>query len=354
MKVVYNWNLIDFNNNKSEIKTIYNKISTLNSYPAANQWQYLFPIIDKYFDSEKTSFAILYREDEPFFIMPVSVFLVKKFVFNWCEIGYPYHTHINLIKLPDEIINNSIIIEKLIHDIKEKYGNKWSRFSIRNVETGECCYEYSGDVSFFRTDKKRVISEILSKKHIRNFKRINKKFNNSIGEIDFTINSKPLSISLKDFIDTEDDSWKGISGISINSSPKLLSTYQEFCDNFSDEKMFLAKIKSNEIILSTVLGFNLDGIIYIHKISHNTKYSEYSPGSILILKILEHCIKSEDINILNLVTSPEWSKRWHPEKKQVSNITYYNNNSSGLLLNIVIMYWRKCKPFLKYILRYKK
>jgi hypothetical protein len=351
MESNYSWSIIDFNDNKADIKGIYTKVAILKNYPAANHWQYLFPILENFFDKDKSCFAVLNKGDQPFFILPLSMFLVKKFFFSWYEIGYPFHRHINLIKLPKEILDNHYIVEDLINTVKKKYGNHWSRFTIRNIESRECEHEYSGDVSYFKTDKELLISDIISKKHLRNIKRLSKKLSEDVADIEFSINSPSLSESIDDFSEFENKSWKGINGVAINSSPKLLSTYKEFADNFSSKHMFVAKISSKDIVLSSVVGFHLGTTIFIHKISHNDNYSTYSPGNILILKLLEHSIESKDIDILNLVTSPEWAKRWHPMKSNVINIVHFNKNNSGRLLNILIFSWRKYKPLFKRILR---
>jgi hypothetical protein len=346
----YNWSIIDFNDNKVDIKQIYSKVAAQENYPAANQWQYLFPVLENFFDKDKTCFAVLYKEDQPFFILPLSMFLVKKFFVSWYEIGYPFHRHINLIKLPKEILENECIFEDLINSVKNKYGNHWSRFTIRNIESRECVHEYSGDVSYFKTDNELLISDIISKKHLRNIKRLGKKLSEDVGDIEFFMNSPSLSEAINDFAEFENKSWKGINGVAINSSPKLLSTYKQFANNFSSNQMFVAKISSKDIVLSSVVGFHLGKTIFIHKISHNDNYSTYSPGNILILKLLEHSIESKDIDILNLVTSPEWAKRWHPMKSNVINIVHFNKNNSGRLLNIAIFSWRKYKPLFKRIL----
>ncbi len=343
----YNWKIIDFKHNKNTIISTYKQIVALKNYPAANQWQYIFPILESEFNREKVSFAILYSYEIPIFILPISTFTVKKFVFKWGEIGYPFHKHINLIKFPDEILEKPSIIEELIHKIKEEYGNKWSRFSIRNIESGMPNLEYCGDASYFKTDYGQNISKIVSKKHIRNLNRIERKFTESFGDYQFTINSPSLPESLDNFIEFEGQSWKGEDGVAISSNSRLRKVYSDICQNFGSKNMFVAKLKSKEQVLSTALGFHMGETLYIHKVSHSHEHSKYSPGSILILKLLEHAINTHAIKNMNLVTSPMWIKRWHPNKNNVGNIVHYNNNLSGRFLNFTIHSWRKYKPSIK-------
>ncbi len=347
----YSWKIIDFEENKNQIKQLFEQIEALKYYPAANHWQYLFPIIENYFDCDKMSFAILYHDKTPTFIMPISIFSVSKFIFRWHEIGYPFHKHINLIRLPNELIDTPAIIENLMHIAKIKYGNNWSRFSIRNIETSKSSHEYCGDVSYFKTDERCDIHDVISKKHIRNLKRIDKKLIEDIGNYNFSINSPSLTDSLDQFIEFEGKSWKGMDGVAISSNLKLSTTYCGICKNFNEKTMFIAKIQSKGMTLSSALGFQLGVTLYIHKISHSNEYSKYAPGSILILKLLEHSIKTINIINMNLVTSPEWAKRWHPRLTKVINIVHFNDNFTGKLLKIIIFSWRKYKPTIKSLLK---
>jgi len=351
MADIYEWELIDFAENKAIIKARYNSIKTIDQFPAANQWQYLFPIIDAYFEPSSTIFAILRKNSEDIFIMPISLFTVRKFAFSWQETGFPFHNHINLIKLPAEIHNNQRVLFDLISKVRQKFGNSWARFSIRNIEYDGTDYEYCGNLSYFDTQSDKNISDIISNKHNKNLIRIGKRINTEFGEIKLTINSPSLEESLEDFIELESKSWKGLNGVAINSSETLKNTYIKISENFTSNKMIIVKIESQQNILSTALCFKLEDTLYIHKISHNKHYPEYSPGSILILKLLEHCIESVDIEKLNLVTSPAWAKRWHPQYSDIQNVVKYNDNVAGSFLKLTIFYWRKYKPLIKSLLR---
>jgi len=352
MSNTYRWNLIDYIKNE-EIIEAYNEIPSMDNYPAANQWQYILPIIDHYFDVNKTCFAILYSDDKPIFIMPISIFTVKKFFLDWQEIGFPFHNHVNLIKLPNILIDSDVLMNNLITLCKERFGDKWSRFTIRNIQTTVKNIEYCDQVSYFETESHSSTKQIVSKKHLRNIKRLEKKLASDKGDMNFTINTPTLTTSLNEFIDIEKTSWKGKEGVALFSSPRLLDTYNAFSKNFNQDKMVIAKLEIDHKLIASTLGFHLGDTIYIHKISHDQAYSEYAPGNILILKMLEHALNDKEIGTLNLVTSPTWAKRWHPKTTDIRNIVYFNGNNYGKFLKFIIFTWRKYKPSLKSIMNLK-
>jgi len=339
------WELLNFDNHSEKIIETYDSLNMSKNYPAANLWHYLFPIIEKYF--KHTYFAVLYIQDKPIFILPISIFQVKKFFLKWNEVGFPFHKHINLIKLPNEIIQNKVFINELITLLKKHIGDNWSRFSIRHIEYQSNHFEYDGDLFYFKTLDSLPINEIVSKKHIRNIKRLEKKLAAENNSPILTINKPDIKKALDEFIEVEQESWKGKKGIAIYSDENLIDIYQSFTNNFTKEKMLVIKLNIGDKTIASAIGFHLGSTLFIHKISHLNEYSKFAPGNILILKLLEHSLKSSNIDELNLVTSPEWAKRWHPESRKIINITRFNNNISGRLLRLTILNWRAYKPLLK-------
>lgn len=347
MEESYQWDLISLKDNRSKIIEIYKATETINNFPAANHWQYLYSILDAFYDSSNVCFAILMKDKKPIFLMPISIYLSRKFIVMWIEIGFPFHNHINLIKLPNELLNSSKCLDQLISVIRNRYGNTWSRFTIRNVITDNEKYEFCDLVAYFNTSTDLSLSDTVSKKHLRNIKRLENKLESDFGEVSFNINQPTLNQALGEFIEVERCSWKGTKGIAIYSDNKLIETYYSMSDHFSDKNMLIANIKIDNQPIAAALGFTIGETLYIHKISFNQEYSKYAPGNILIKKLLDHFINQPDINNLNLVTSPEWAKRWHPNYLETRNIVFYNQNLRGHILKIIITQWRNYKPIIK-------
>lgn len=67
------------------------------------------------------------------------------------------------------------------------------------------------------------------------------------------------------------------------------------------------------------------------KIAYDEEYAQYSPGSLLLENVLAMA-KTEGLDTVSLVTSPQWAERWHPQTEPVWHVTRYANNTGGLTL----------------------
>ncbi len=348
------WKSLDFNSEQNAIKAILGSIvKAYPNTPANNRWEYLYPLINVFYREYKVVFYTLYSDNQPVLCLPIIPSKQSKFFASWHEIGFPFHKHVNLISLNGEISQNSLhlLTNKIIQD-----GFNWSRFTIRNILNYDV-YDnlqhknYAGDVAWFSTLNHSTTSDIVSKKHLRNIKRLEKKVVSETGELSFSCNQGGLDTALYTFSELEFNGWKGNTGVAINSFNKLSDMYKEMVHNFGSDIVKLFNIRSSNHLLASALGFELGDTLYIHKVSFNPEYSKFSPGNILLLKILEDTIESEAVSSINLVTYPAWAKRWHPNKAYTHDIVIYNKTMKGQLLKLLITSWRNIKPFIKKILK---
>ncbi|MEY8201390.1 MAG: GNAT family N-acetyltransferase [Colwellia sp.] len=339
------WTISPYNDG-TKIKSILQAIVESSPSTAANnRWEYLYPLLDLFYDNADVFFAVQYRGEQVTCAIPIVLSRQKKFFYRWNEIGFPFHNHINLITLAPS--QNELNISELITKINS-LGLNWERFSIRNIFTKSINnMEYSGDVALFDTSHNAPIENITSKKHIKNVRRLERRLLSECGSIDFEFKHPCLTSALSEFSELESSSWKGADGVAISSNKKIETMYQEFSNNFNDENMKIYHIRTDQCLLASALGFKLGGTLYIHKITFNEKYSHAAPGNILLLKILEHALSTTDISIVNLVTYPKWAERWHPQKLVLGNIVHYNRTIKGQVLKYCITLWRKTKPSLK-------
>ena len=347
------WKTLDFNSHQDSIKAILDSIvDTYPSTPANNRWEYLFPLINLFYSESNVVFYTLYNDDKPRLCLPIIHSKQSKFFLSWSEIGFPFHKHINLVSLNGALSRNELdtLSNKITQD-----GIKWSRFSIRNIlnytaGSDTLNESYSGDVAWFNTTSSSGIAEIVSKKHLRNIRRLEKKITPITGELSFGSNQDGLDTALHLFSELEFTGWKGQAGVAIKGCNKLTKMYQDMARNFGPESVKIYNIRSNHHLLASALGFKLGGTLYIHKVSFNPEYSNFAPGNILLLKILEESIVSKTVSIVNLVTYPAWARRWHPNKAYAHDIIIYNKTFKGQLLKLLITSWRKAKPFIKRII----
>jgi len=339
----YTWTLLEKYDQDTIIKT-YKKLANQQVYPAANQLNFLQPILNIFFENNEYIHAVLYKDSQPIFAFPIVKYKRKKFFVSWWELGFPFHNHINLTMIPKEL--DSSVFKLLVDDLEVRFKG-WARFSFRNIQIHSSTMEYSGDVAWFNALDN--IETIVSKKHLRNVRRLEKKLIQDYSDITFKIQSHDHQDALKQFADLEQFSWKGQDGIAINNDAKTQALYKSFCQ--TDSKMIIGELRHEDTLIAAAIGFHLGDTLFIHKISHCNTLSKYAPGNILILNLLEHAIKSNDIAKLNLVTRPNWANRWHPSIDHLYNFVYYRKTVYGRVLEKLILKWRSIKPHMKSILR---
>lgn len=339
----YTWAFLEKKDQDTIIKT-YEKFANQQAYPAANQLNFLQSILNIFFENNEYIHAVLYKDSQPIFAFPIVKYKRKKFFVSWWELGFPFHNHINLTMIPKEL--SSSVFKLLVDDLEVRFKG-WARFSFRNIQMQSSTMEYSGDVAWFNALDN--IESIVSKKHLRNVRRLEKKLIQDCGDITFQMHSHDQQEALKKFADLEQSSWKGQDGIAINNDVKTQALYKSFCQ--TDSKMIIGELRHEDALIAAAIGFHLGDTLFIHKISHCNTLSKYAPGNILILNLLEHAIKSNDIEKLNLVTRPNWANRWHPSIDHLYNFVYYRKTVYGNLLENLILNWRKVKPYMKSIIR---
>ena len=340
---VLKWKIID-KRIPTDVEKAYKQIINKNNFPAANQINFLQPILDIFFKDNDYVHAILLKDESPVYVFPIVRYKMKKFGITWWELGFPFHKHINLTMLHSDLSDN-MFDELLV--LLEDHFETWSRFAFRNIQIDSHTMEYSGDVAWFSTENE--LNKIVSKKNLRNIKRLEKKLITEYSSINFEFHKENLETPLTRFSKLELHSWKGDDGVAIDSDNKTKQLYENLANN--DSNMFISELWINQKLIAGSIGFHISETLYIHKISYSEDFSQFAPGNILLLKLLELAIDSNDIKILNLVTRPNWANRWHPNTGKVFNYVKYRSNISGKFLKLLIQQWRDIKPRLKSILK---
>lgn len=314
------------------------------SFPAANHLGYLQSVFSSAYHKEDQPIAILYKDNKAIFALPIVKSKRRKFFFRWTEVGFPFHRHINLIKFPNEILENRDLMLSLIEQANSVHSG-WSTFVIRNI-SGANQYKYSGDSAWFHTDSNHSIEDIVSKKHLRNMRRLQKKLVEVTSEPILSFNKPTLNEALDEFIEFENQTWKGEDGISIKNEPGMVEMYKALAKQL-ENNMAIIRLAIDDTCIGSALTYRFNDKLYIHKVSFAPDYAKYGPGNLLLLHILEYALAQDNLNEVNLVTRPEWSYRWHPQVTKSYDIEYFRANTSGKLVKLLIHNWRRHKPKLK-------
>jgi hypothetical protein len=356
------WAVIPTIDNNTVISETFSQLEKADgeSLPANNHWFYIEPLLNSFYKEQDCFIAIAKSNDSIVAILPLVISQQTKFGYRWSEFGLPFHKHMNLValnKIPQDQMHNAFT--RLEQEI-ESLNLSWDRFAIRNLFVAQDIlisnssnFEYSDESAWFDTSNVIELSEIISKKHIKNLNRLNKRLLNHDESCSLSEFYKPTDIidQLAKFSQLEEMSWKGQEGVAINSSPKIASFYSDLMTSASlNQQARIFHYASDNHIYASALGFQLGDCLYIHKICFDASYMEMSPGGLLIFEIIKRAALDEKINKVSLVTYPEWAKRWHPQHTSTLNYVSYNSSITGRLLQFVITSWRNNKPIIKRLL----
>lgn len=342
----YDWKLLKYPEEKEAIKGFLDQVIQNNpNLPANNRWQFLFPILDRFFKNNWCVFATLIDDEKAVCAVPITESHQKKFMMKWTEVGFPRHSHINYIEI------NVDDIETALEDLAlciSTCREKWHRLCLRNVNNPDLANrEYTGDFAWFNTTGISSINEIVSKKHIRNTKRLKNRLEDQHSTPVLTTSQSNTLNDLNDFIRVEESSWKGQAGLAISNDLNLLNLYKDIATSFSKDEFLIYKLIIGNTIVSAALGFHLGKTLYLHKVSFDPNYANYAPGNILLLELINKAIEDENIDAINLINKPVWSKRWHPKTDGLGNFTFYNQRITSRILRRSIDYWRIFKKWAK-------
>ncbi len=356
------WTVVPVIDNDTIILEAFSQLEKSNGQllPANNHWFYIEPFLKSFYKDKDCFIAIAKSKDSILAILPLVISQQTKFGYRWSEFGLPFHKHMNLValnKIPQDKTHDSLV---LLEQEIESLNLSWDRFAIRNLFVAKNIsissssnFEYSDDSAWFDTSNVIELSEIISKKHIKNLNRLNKRLLNhdehcSLSEF---YKSDKIIDELARFSQLEEQSWKGQEGVAINSSSEVKSFYSELMTSASkNQQARIFHYASDNHIYASALGFQLGDCLYIHKICFDASYMEMSPGGLLIFEIIKRAALDESINKVSLVTYPDWAKRWHPQHTSTLNYISYNSSITGRLLQFVITTWRNNKPLIKRLL----
>ena len=356
------WTVVPVIDNDTIIPEAFSQLDKADgqSLPANNHWFYIESFLENFYKEKDCFIAIAKSKGSILAILPLVISQQSKFGYRWSEFGLPFHKHMNLValnKIPQNQIHDALTrLEQEIESLKLS----WDRFAIRNLFVAEDLsistspnFEYSDESAWFDTSNVIELSEIISKKHIKNLNRLNKRLLNHDKHCSLSEFYKSTDIidQLTQFSQLEENSWKGQEGVAINSSPEVKNFYTDLMTAASkNQQARIFHYASDNHIYASALGFQLGDCLYIHKICFDASYMEMSPGGLLIFEIIKRAALDANINKVSLVTYPDWAKRWHPQHTSTLNYISYNRSIMGRLLQSVITNWRNNKPLIKRLL----
>jgi CelD/BcsL family acetyltransferase involved in cellulose biosynthesis len=136
-----------------------------------------------------------------------------------------------------------------------------------------------------------AFTKSLSRTYRRETRRVERHLQ-SLGKVQFTMHSQlapeEVPLWMERVFRVEDLSWKGAAGSSVLRVPGM-------SDFFVKQARQLARLGQLEIAflelegrpIASLFGFSAKGVYHGHKIGYDPQYGQYSPGRLLLWKVLE-------------------------------------------------------------------
>lgn len=314
----------------------------------------LLPLIKK----SEVYFAAGYINNNLKCLLPLTMTRRKFGIINIKHLSLINHSHLDLFIAAKLALTNENQAVISLKTILKKEINDWDYFSAKNwllfqpIDKHYIKQMDKKQSAYFDIKNVNDISSLTGKKLIKNLMRLEKKLITSHESLSLEQLNKPAEIQhgLKAFYQIESSGWKGVEGSAIGMSPKIEGFYNKTWQEFSEHdcaKIFLLIAKDKTI--ACAIAFEHFNNLYIHKIAYLEAYNTYSPGSLLIKKILGYAIADTPIKTVFLNTDPLWAQRWHPQKHQLKTIQFFNKGikSFGLKALYKIYLILKNKTFIE-------
>lgn len=313
-------------------------------------------------DPESLIFYCAYINEKLVAIFPLILKKTKIYGISISTLCFPNHSHITLhdFVMASTYRVKANVVNGLISALRNEAEIKWDfivfssviegsntqtqidhermpltiKISIDNSYSIDCSETYEQTVSHIPGNFRRNIAR-LERKAIKQ------------GELGF----KSIKLSddtydeyIKQFIDIEDDSWKGDNKSSIKSSDVFINYYHALKRNFNDDNPCVINfLTQNGELIAGQFAILYKNRLNLLKIGFRSKYSNIGPGNILLSYTLKDCIDNSNCTNVNIITAPKWADKWKNNSKPVFTYYIFNKTARG----IACYYFYKCLPFIK-------
>ena len=313
-------------------------------------------------DPESVIFYCAYINEKLAAVFPLILKKTKAYGISVSTLHLPSHSHITLhdIVISSAYRAKTDVVNGLVSALRNDTEIKWDfivfssviegsntqiqidhektaltiKISIDNSYSINCSETYEQTISHIPGNFRRNIAR-LERKAIKQ------------GELGFRrikLSDDKSNEYINQFIDIEDDSWKGDNKSSIKSSDVFINYYHALKRNFNNENPCVINfLTQNNQLIAGQFAILYKNRLNLLKIGFRSKYSNIGPGNILLSYTLNDCIDNLNCTTVNIITAPKWADKWKNNSKPVFTYYIFNKTARG----IACYYFYKCLPFIK-------
>lgn len=332
------------------IKEDWVKLYAAQKHPAYHQdWRWMASLQRCLID-QPLNFVVLRRRNQVALILPLHLRSMVKAGISQNYLSFPYHNH---VVLSDALVQGDYVedtdFKEMLFFLETQKEFKWDHLKFSGIysrsplpdilmQSGLELNEIASNAYFSLGPERYDVN--LSKKFIKNIKRLTTKAANELGDIEtlYVNDVVTLPDAFEAFLDLEASGWKGEAGTStaIKHNPQLVKFYRHLMESFSKDGSFqINLLKIDGVPAAGQMCIRSGGTWFILKIAYNDDLKRFGAGNILMLSFLEALHSEGEITELNLVTSPPWADRWHLNKRPVFSLQYFNKNFKGRLTKVM-------------------
>lgn len=167
-----------------------------------------------------------------------------------------------------------------------------------------------------------------------NFRRLNRKLKKE-GKVEFQViapGSGDLKIHLNDMMEVEAANWKGKMGTAIKTHEALRGFFSELAYLMASEgwlRLFFLKINGKPIAAQYAIEHS--DRLWILKIGYDERWSNFSPGTLLMDKVVKYCFDKGLEACEFLGNNDDWLHDWATGVHELVSYKIYPKTIKGIL-----------------------
>jgi hypothetical protein len=140
----------------------------------------------------------------------------------------------------------------------------------------------------------------------------------------FCENTRSAQENTARFLDAENRCWKGRRETSIKNYPDSARMFEMAAEGLSGQGMMaFSFLETGDKTIAAQYAMRVNRTLHIPKMGYDEDYASYSPGNMLLLKVIEAACGSGAFDELNLVSDPEGISKWNVRKRPLYHLIVF-------------------------------
>lgn len=227
--------------------------------------------------------------------------------------------------------NEPLFLSKLYHNSAEV---KLIEKEIKDRNSINVSREYSQIPYVDTIDGWDNIRRNTSSSKRANFRRLDRKIAKE-GKVDFqVISPDPDNFQkyLNDLMEVEAANWKGKMGTAVKTHDALRKFFEELAYLMASEgRLRLIFLSVDETPIAAQYAIEQSNRLWILKIGYDERWSNFSPGTLLMDKVVKYCFDKDLEGCEFLGNNDDWLHDWATGVHKLVSYHIYPKTFSGLL-----------------------